>query len=401
MSRLRRLALLAAVPTAVDVVLFVLLRRQAGWILVLADASAIAVASVLSYALHRAVTFRSDPYVRWVRMPAAFVVVALLAGLVDVLVLRSLYAAHGFSSIGTLAAAKLVAVAAAATVRLLLYRTVLLKVVRGAIHERTPRPEAPGALRATVIIPALNEVDGIAAAVRAVHAALADLAADGGVEVVVVDDGSIDATADAALAGGADQVVVLPVNRGKGAAIRAGVAAARGRTIAFTDADLSYSPDQLVNVISPVEAGWDVAVGSRRHPDTTTERGAGSVRALGSRVINLITMGVLLSRPRDTQCGLKAFRSDVAKLVFDLGHLEGFAFDIEVLHLVERHQLSLAEVPVRLRSTDRSTVSAARDGLRLLRDLWRIRHWSAAGAYELDGRPLPAGRSAEVGTTHN
>ncbi len=401
MSRLRRLALLAAVPTAVDVVLFVLLRRQAGWILVLADASAIAIASVLSYALHRAVTFRSDPYVRWVRMPAAFVVVALLAGLVDVVVLRGLYAAHGFSSIGTLAAAKLAAVGAAATVRLLLYRTVLLKVVRRAIHERTPRPAAPGALRATVIIPALNEFDGIAATVRAVHAALADLAADGGVEVVVVDDGSIDATADAALAGGADQVVVLPVNRGKGAAIRAGVAAARGRTIAFTDADLSYSPDQLVNVISQVEAGWDVAVGSRRHPDTTTERGAGSVRAIGSRAINLITMGVLLSRPRDTQCGLKAFRSDVAKLVFDLGHLERFAFDIEVLHLVERHQLSLVEVPVRLRSADRSTVSAARDGLRLLRDLWRIRHWSAVGAYELDGRPLPAGRSAEVGTTHN
>jgi hypothetical protein len=368
---------------------------------VLADGSAIAVASLLSYALHRAVTFRSDPYVRWVRMPAAFAVVALLAGLVDVIVLRSLYAAHGFSSIGALTAAKLVAIAAAATVRLVLYRAVLLNVVRRAIHERTPRPEARGALRATVIIPALNEADGIATTVAAVHAALADLAAEGGIEVVVVDDGSADATADAALAGGADQVVVLPVNRGKGAAVRAGVAAARGRTIAFTDADLSYSPDQLATVIEHVEAGWDVAVGSRRHPETTTERGAGQVRAIGSRAINLITMGVLLSRPRDTQCGLKAFRSDVAALVFGLGHLEGFAFDIEVLHLVERHQLSLVEVPVRLRSADRSTVSAVRDGLRLLRDLWRIRRWSAAGAYELDGRPLPAVRSVEVGSTHN
>ena len=76
---------------------------------------------------------------------------------------------------------------------------------------------------------------------------------------MVADDGSTDGTADAALAAGADQVVVLPENRGKGAAVRAGVAAARGRTIAFTDADLAYSPDQLLRVLAEVEDGWDVA----------------------------------------------------------------------------------------------------------------------------------------------
>lgn len=388
-------------PTVVDVTLFVLLRREAGWILVLADGTAIAVASVLSYGLHRAVTFRSDPFVRWVRMPAAFVAVALLAGLVDVVVLRSLYAAHGFGSVGSLTGAKLVAVAAAAAVRLALYRAVLLSVVRRSIHEWTPRPEAAGSLRASVIIPAVNEAEGIASTVHAVRAALESLAADGGLEVIVVDDGSSDATADAALAAGADQVVVLPVNRGKGAAVRAGVAAARGRTVAFTDADLSYSPDQLMSVIAPVEAGWDVAVGSRRHPDATIDRGAGTVRDLGSRAINLVTMGVLLSRPRDTQCGLKAFRSDAAALLFGLGRIDGFAFDIELLHLVERHELHLVEAPVRLHSAERSTVRALRDGLRLLRDVWRIRHWSASGAYELGDRaPLPE-RTIGAVDTHN
>jgi putative flippase GtrA len=389
------------VPTAADVTLFVLLRREAGWILVVADGAAIAVASVLSYAVHRAVTFRSDPYVRWVRMPAAFVAVALVAGLVDVIVLRSLYAAHGFSSVGALAVAKLAAVAAAAVVRLALYRGVLLNVVRRSIHERMPRPAAPGTLRATVVIPAFDEVEGIGATIAAVRSALEGLAADGGVEVVVVDDGSTDGTADAALAGGADQVVVLPANRGKGAAVRAGVAAARGRTVAFTDADLSYSPDQLISVIAPVEDGWDVAVGSRRHPGATTVHGAGTVRDLGSRVINLVTMAILLSRPRDTQCGLKAFRSDAAALVFGLGRIDGFAFDIEVLHLVERYELSLTEVPVRLRSGERSTVRAARDGVRLLRDVWRIRHWSATGAYELEGRSLPGAGTIGVVGTHN
>ena len=385
-GRLRRLAVLAVVPTAVDVALFVSLRRS-GWILVLADMAAIGVASVLSYVLHRLITFRSDPFVRWIRMPAAFVVVAVLAGLVDVVVLRSLYAANDFSSTGGLVAAKLVAVAVAAVVRLGLYRAVLLSATRRSIRERIPRPPAPGTLRASIVLPALDEAPRIGAAIAEVRSALAELAVDG-LEIVVVDDGSADGTADAALAGGADQVVVLPRNRGKGAAVRAGVRVARGRTVAFTDADLSYSPDQLAVVIGQVEDGWDVAVGSRRHPDTTTVQGAGSVRDVGSRVINLVTMAVLLSRPHDTQCGLKAFRSDVAMLVFGLGRVDGFAFDIELLHLVERHELSLVEVPVRLVSAERSTVHVVRDGLRLLRDVWRIRHWSATGAYESSELPL-------------
>lgn len=387
-GRLRRLAVLAVVPTAIDIGLLVLLRQQAGWILVLADLTAIAAASAASYVLHRTITFRTDPFVRWVRMPAAFVAVALLAAVVDVVVLRGLYAAHGFTATSTLLAAKVVAVAAAAAVRLVLYRAVLLSAVRRTIGRRAPRRPAPGALRASVVLPALDEADRIGATVAEVRAAVESLAADGGVEIVVVDDGSSDGTADAALAGGADQVVVLPHNRGKGAAVRAGMAVARGRTVAFTDADLSYSPDHLVAVVATVEEGWDVVVGSRRHPEATTVQGAGGVRDLGSRVINLVTMAVLLSRPHDTQCGLKGFRSDAASLVFGLARVDGFAFDIEVLHLVERHGLSLTEVPVRLVSGERSTVRVARDGLRLLRDVWRIRHWSATGAYEL---PEPVG----------
>jgi dolichyl-phosphate beta-glucosyltransferase len=382
-ERLRRLALVALLPTIVDVGLLVVLRQGAGWILVLADLTAIAVASVLSYVLHRLVTFRSDPFVRWVRLPAAFVAVAAVAALVDVVVLRALYAAHGFSATGPLVAAKLVALLAAATVRLVLYRAVLLSVVRRSLHERVPRPPAPGLVRATVIVPALNEAAGIGATIAAIRDALAPEAADGGLEIVIVDDGSTDATADAALAAGADQVVVLPENRGKGAAIRAGVAAARGRSVAFTDADLAYSADQLRRALTEVEDGWDVAVGSRRHPDSVTVGGAGWLRDLGSRGVNVLAMGVLLSHPHDTQCGLKAFRSDVAKTIFGLGRVDRFAFDMEVLHLVERHQLSLIEVPVRLESREGSTVRLARDTLRVLRDLWRIRHWSATGAYEI------------------
>jgi putative flippase GtrA len=382
-QRLRRLALGALVPTAVDVALLVALWQGVGWTLVLADLAAIAVASLCSYALHRAYTFRSDPFVRWVRMPVAFVAVALAAGAVDVVVLRVVFAARGFDTTSALIVAKTVALLAAAGVRVVLYRAVLLQVVRHTLHERVARPAAPGSCRASVIVPALDEATRIAGTVDAIRGALAELDAAGGLEVVVVDDGSTDGTADVALAAGADQVLVLPRNRGKGAAIRAGVTAARGRTIAFTDADLAYSPDQLLRVIGEVEAGWDVALGSRRHPDAQRVQGPGLVRDLGSRAINLLASAVLLSHPHDTQCGLKAFRSDVARPVFALGRVDRFAFDIEVLHLVERHGWSVAEVPVQLRTGQGTTVRLLRDTMRLLGDLWRIRHWSATGAYEM------------------
>ncbi|MCB1262521.1 MAG: glycosyltransferase, partial [Acidimicrobiales bacterium] len=236
------------------------------------------------------------------------------------------------------------------------------------------------------------------------RAALADVVADGGLEIIVVDDGSHDGTAELAEAAGADLVLRQPVNRGKGAAVRAGMLSAHGRTVAFTDADLSYSPDQLLDLLAEVEAGWDVVVGSRRHTDTTTLVRARRLREIGGRIINRLTHAVLLGHHRDTQCGLKAFRSDVAQLIFGHSHVDGFAFDVEVFHLVELYELSLLEVPVRVENRQRSTVKVARDAGRLVRDLFRIRQWHRQGVYELDARhaPLlsaPALRSAPDGAS--
>ena len=114
---------------------------------------------------------------------------------------------------------------------------------------------------------------------------------------------------------------------------------------------------------------------------------------------------MLLGSFRDTQCGLKGFRSDVARFLADRARVDGFAFDIELLHLVERHQLSLVEVPVAVSNSSRSTVRMARDTARLAADLLRIRHWSAVGAYEADGElpasPAPSGaHPGTVGPVH-
>lgn len=261
--------------------------------------------------------------------------------------------------------------------------------VRENLDRRRPRPPAPGAVRLSVVVPAYREPH-IGDAVVAIRAALRDVAADGGLEVVVVDDGSHDGTAERAELAGADVVVRQPVNRGKGAAVRAGVLASSGRTVAFTDADLSYSPDQVLGLLEQVEAGWDVVAGSRRHNDTTTLVRAGRLREVGGRGINLLTRAVLLGGYHDTQCGLKAFRSDAATLIFSHSHIDGFAFDVEVFLLVERYGLSLAEVPVRLASSSRSSVRVARDAVRLVRDLFRVRTWAAMGVYDLrPGEPVP------------
>ena len=262
-------------------------------------------------------------------------------------------------------------------------RRVRHEQVRSDLDRRRVRPAPTGDVRLSVVVPAYRE-ERIGRTVARLRAELDEIALDGGLEIIIVDDGSHDGTAERAVVAGADQVIRQPVNRGKGAAVRAGVLAATGRTVAFTDADLSYSPDQLIGMLHEVEAGWDVAAGSRRHTDTTTLVKAGRLREIGGRVINLITHAVLLGQYRDTQCGLKAFRSDVGRLIFSHSHVDGFAFDVEVFHLIERYRLSLTEVPVRVENSSRSTVNVVRDALRLIRDLFRIRSWSALGVYDLE-----------------
>ena len=302
------------------------------------------------------------------------------------------------------------ALLAAAFVSLMRDRRVAHVRVRFDLEHRVQRPPAPGSYRLTVVVPAYREGGRIGETVRRLRKDLAVLdtlpdplvdelgdlgqgdepgAALEPLEIVVVDDGSDDGTALEARAAGADQVIVLPVNRGKGAAVRAGMLAARGRTVAFTDADLSYAPDHLIDLLGPIEAGWDVVVGSRRHDDTTTLVRARRLREIGGRAINLLTRIVLLGKYRDTQCGLKAFRSDVARVIFAHSRIDGFAFDVEVFHLVEAYQLSLSEVPVRVVNSSRSTVHVVWDALRTIRDLFLVRSWARHGGYDLAPDEVP------------
>jgi dolichyl-phosphate beta-glucosyltransferase len=195
-------------------------------------------------------------------------------------------------------------------------RRARLVLLRAAQSAPAGRPPSDGRVRLTVVLPAYNEATRIGSTIERLRDELGEVAADGGLQILVVDDGSTDGTAGVAREAGADDVVIHPQNRGKGAAVRTGVLAASGRTIAFTDADLAYAPHHLRTVLDEVERGWDMVVGSRRHPDSSTVVEASLLRAVGSRAINLLTRAVLLGHYRDTQSGLKGFRGDVARVMF-------------------------------------------------------------------------------------
>jgi putative flippase GtrA len=381
-ERFRRFAAITTLITAIDFGILLFLRLQFGVPLLVADVVSISVAATASYLLHRSITFGDDPHIRWVREPFMFVAVTAAAGLIDLVALGAAAGVLGSTSTVPLLAAKSLAVAAAGAVRLAVYRRRLFVAVREVQATPAFRPEPPGELRLSVIVPAFNEGRRIEETIGGIRAALAEVMGNE-LEIVVVDDGSDDDTVERARTAGADRVIVLPGNRGKGAAVRAGALAARGRVVAFIDADLSYSPDQLLTLLAEVEAGWDLVVGSRKHIKTSTLIRAGRLREVSGRIFNLLTRALLLGQYRDTQCGIKAFRSDVARLLFSKSRLERFAFDVETFHLAERYRLSLKEVPVSVANVEASTVRVALDALRMVRDVFLIRRWAGAGHYDL------------------
>jgi len=231
--------------------------------------------------------------------------------------------------------------------------------------------------RLTIIVPAFNEADRLPAGMGRFDAAVADGAVRlDETEVVLIDDGSTDDTAAVArrllAALPHHRVISLPANGGKGAAVRTGVALARGPYVAYMDADMAIDPRAVPSLLDALRSS-EAAIGSRALAHSMVD-GTYAVRAVMGRMFNrLVTTGTGLGL-QDTQCGFKAFRTPVARLLFHLVGIDRFAFDVELLERARRLGLRITEVPVHWKNVPGSTVHPLHDSLSMLADVYRSRY---------------------------
>jgi len=229
----------------------------------------------------------------------------------------------------------------------------------------------------TAVIPCFNEEARIGDTLRVTLDYLASNAPDS--ELIVVNDGSTDATAAIArekLDGARIQTRLLEnfPNRGKGAAVRSGLLAAREPIGLFFDADLSTPLGETPKLIEPIANGEvDIAFGSRALDRSLIGVHQPWRREQGGRVFNLLVRVATGLPFWDTQCGFKAFQLDVCRPILEAAHVNGFAFDVELLFLANRAGLRVREIPVRWNHAEGSKVSFFRDSLRMLREVIAMR----------------------------
>lgn len=237
-------------------------------------------------------------------------------------------------------------------------------------------------LLASVIIPAWNEERRISASLEKVSAFIQEQPSS--IQVVVVDDGSDDATPIIAEEFARKYPFIKLVRNphgGKGAAVKAGVAQAEGQYLIISDTDLSVPIEELSKFLPPMLDGYDLAIASRE------VAGAKRInepyyRHLMGRAYNLLVQLAATPGIQDTQCGFKAFRREVARELFPYQTIEGWGFDVEILFIARRFGYHIVEVPVTWYYGTESKVKPVKDTLGMIRDLWQVRRNGWRGLYD-------------------
>jgi glycosyltransferase involved in cell wall biosynthesis len=230
----------------------------------------------------------------------------------------------------------------------------------------------------SLVFPAFNEAQRIGETLRHAIAYLRDVSPGG--EIIVVDDGSADSTGEVvrevfASAGAVEtRLLQHSPNRGKGAAVRHGLAAASRPVALFSDADLSTPIDEAPKLLEPILAGEvDVAIGSRALNRKLIGSRQAWHREQAGRVFNL-AVRLSTSLPFwDTQCGFKAFRLDALRPILTAARSDGFGFDVELLYLAQKANLRMREIPVRWNHCDGSKVHMLHDSLHMLQEVIALR----------------------------
>jgi dolichyl-phosphate beta-glucosyltransferase len=254
------------------------------------------------------------------------------------------------------------------------------------VGDEIPAPPAPGSRPETLslVIPAYNEQARLPALFDQLAAGADAAVAEAGMElleILIVDDGSTDQTAAMLEVAAAENPRLKPVlefegNRGKGAAVAAGVGRARGAYVLLADVDLSTPLSELSKLAAAIRGGAEIAIGSRAVSGAVVERGPLHRKVLGETfngAVRLLT-GLHL---RDTQNGFKLFPTDVAQRLLAGQTCPGFSFDVELLMRADREGLKIAEVPIIYQHDASSTVRVGSAGAGMLRDVlamvWKIR----------------------------
>lgn len=232
----------------------------------------------------------------------------------------------------------------------------------------------------SIIIPAHNEENRLPDTLEQVFRFLEKQSFDS--EVVVVENGSTDKTFEVAkrFAGQHPNCLVLQSEKGKGAAVRRGMLEARGEYRFMCDADLSMPVDEMLKFIPPVLDQFDLAIASREAKGAVRYNEP-PYRHLGGRGINYIIQLLILPGLNDTQCGFKCLRGDVAQELFKRQILKGWSFDIELLYLARRRRYRIREIPIDWYFHPETKVSAVRDALRMIADIFRIHANTLRGRY--------------------
>jgi glycosyltransferase involved in cell wall biosynthesis len=239
----------------------------------------------------------------------------------------------------------------------------------------------------SVVIPAYNEAVRLGNTLRAVVDYLRENWPDA--ELIVVDDGSADVTADIARGIFADasdlrtSVISYKSNLGKGRAVRLGLLAARGDVALFSDADLSTPITETPKLVEPITSGqYDVTFGSRALDRTLIGVHQPWRREQGGRIFNLVVRLATGLPFWDTQCGFKAFRLSVCRPLVEAATVDRFGFDVELLYLAFRAGLKLKEVPVRWDHNEGSKISLFSDSFKMVNEVGLIRQQARRGAYD-------------------